>query len=182
MIDRREYEEWEEKFLAPYAAKSKLSRGRKYKEEKDRFRTCFQRDRDRIVHSTAFRRLEYKTQVFLIHEGDYFRTRLTHSLEVAQIARSIARNLELNTDLVEAISLGHDLGHTPFGHSGEEALRRLMEKQGGFDHNLQGIRVVDYLEKRYPQFPRAQSSRAGSIILRFRGWSQFPFARRHIPE
>ena len=152
-MNREEYEEWEDKFLAPYALKSKFSRGRRYPEEEHNFRTCFQRDRDRIVHSTAFRRLEYKTQVFLTHEGDYYRTRLTHSLEVAQIARSIARILRLNADLVEAIALGHDMGHTPFGHSGEEALNKLMQEEGGFNHNLQGLRIVDYLERRYPEFP-----------------------------
>jgi dGTPase len=151
-MNRKDYEELEEKILAPYAVKSKYSKGRRYPEEEHPYRTCFQRDRDRIIHSTAFRRLEYKTQVFVIHEGDYYRTRLTHTLEVAQIARSIARILRLNVDLVEAIALGHDVGHTPFGHSGEEALKKLMEDEGGFDHNLQGLRVVDYLERRYPEF------------------------------
>ncbi len=153
MIKREEYLNIEEKYLIPPATKSKFTRGRRYKEKEHTFRACFQRDRDRIVHSTAFRRLEYKTQVFVIHEGDYYRTRLTHSIEVAQIARSVARILGLNTDLVEAIALGHDLGHTPFGHSGEEALRELMQDEGGFDHNIQGLKVVDYLEKRYPNFP-----------------------------
>jgi len=152
-VNREEYQELEEKILAPYAVCSRKSKGRKYPEPEHEFRTCFQRDRDRIIHSTAFRRLEYKTQVFVIHEGDYYRTRLTHTLEVAQIARSIARALGLNTDLVEAIALGHDIGHTPFGHSGEEALRDLLRDEGGFDHNLQGLRVVDYLEERYPDFP-----------------------------
>jgi len=151
MMDREEYQKFEQKFLAPYALKSVNSAGRRYKEKEHDFRTCFQRDRDRIIHSTAFRRLEYKTQVFVIHEGDYYRTRLTHSLEVAQIARSIARVLGLNTDLVEAIALGHDVGHTPFGHSGEELLKDLMGEEG-FEHNLQGLRVVDFLEKRYPEF------------------------------
>ncbi len=152
-MDREEFERLEETLLAPYAVKSIATAGRKFPEQEHRLRSCFQRDRDRIVHSTAFRRLEYKTQVFVIHEGDYYRTRLTHSLEVSQIARSIARILNLNTDLVEAIALGHDLGHTPFGHSGETALRNLMRENGGFDHNLQGLRVVDCLEKKYPQFP-----------------------------
>lgn len=152
-MNREEYQKLEDKILAPYAVRSSQSRGRKYPEPEHEFRTCFQRDRDRIIHSTAFRRLEYKTQVFVIHEGDYYRTRLTHTLEVAQIARSIARALGLNTDLVEAIALGHDIGHTPFGHSGEEALKELLQGQGGFDHNLQGLRVVDYLEQRYPDFP-----------------------------
>ncbi|MDP8234492.1 MAG: deoxyguanosinetriphosphate triphosphohydrolase [Candidatus Saelkia tenebricola] len=150
-MNRQEYQNFEQNFLAPYALKSIVSAGRRYKEDEHEFRTCFQRDRDRIIHSTAFRRLEYKTQVFVIHEGDYYRTRLTHSLEVAQIARSIARVLGLNADLVEAIALGHDVGHTPFGHSGEELLRDLMGSEG-FDHNLQGLRVVDCLEKRYPDF------------------------------
>lgn len=143
----------EEKFLAPYASKSFNSRGRVYKEEEHPYRSCYQRDRDRIIHSAAFRRLEYKTQVFVNHEGDYYRTRLTHSIEVSQIARTIAYALGLNMDLTEAIALAHDLGHTPFGHSGEEILNELMVKSGGFNHNLQGLRVVDYLEERYPEFP-----------------------------
>ena len=151
-MNREEYQKLEEKTLAPYAVRSSQSKGRRYPEPEHEFRTCFQRDRDRIIHSTAFRRLEYKTQVFVIHEGDYYRTRLTHTLEVAQIARSIARALGLNTDLVEAIALGHDIGHTPFGHSGEEVLKELLADEGGFDHNLQGLRVVDYLEERYPDF------------------------------
>ena len=141
-----------EQCLAPYAMRSCLSRGRKYKEEEHPYRSMYQRDRERIIHTTAFRRLEYKTQVFVNHEGDYYRTRLTHTLEVAQIARTIARALSLNEDLVEAIALAHDLGHTPFGHSGEDALNELMKSYGGFDHNIQGLRVVDILEKRYPEF------------------------------
>jgi len=145
--------EFEEKFLAPYAMKSCNSRGRVHKESEHAYRLCYQRDRDRIIHSAAFRRLEYKTQVFVNHEGDYYRTRLTHSIEVSQIARTIACALRLNMDLTEAISLVHDLGHTPFGHSGEEVLNDLMAKCGGFNHNLQGLRVVDYLEERYPNFP-----------------------------
>jgi len=144
--------DFEEEFLALYAAKSRNSLGRKYKEQEHPYRSCYQRDRDRIIHSAAFRRLEYKTQVFVNHEGDYYRTRLTHSIEVSQIARTIAWALRLNTDLTEAISLAHDLGHTPFGHSGEEALNDLMSDCGGFNHNLQGLRVVDYLEERYPEF------------------------------
>lgn len=140
--------DWESQ-LAPYAAKSSQSRGRRYPETSAAMRTEFQRDRDRIIHSTAFRRLEYKTQVFVNHEGDLFRTRLTHSIEVAQIARSIARNLQLNEDLVEAISLAHDLGHTPFGHAGQDALNACMKDHGGFEHNLQSLRVVDKLEERY---------------------------------
>ena len=145
-------EDNEEKFLAPYACKSRHTRGRRYPEEKHPYRTDFQRDRERIVYSSAFRRLEYKTQVFVNHEGDHYRTRLTHTIEVAQIARSIARALRLNEDLAEAISLVHDLGHTPFGHSGEEKLKELMEEVGGFEHNCQTLRVVDLLEERYPDF------------------------------
>jgi len=145
--------EFEEKFLALYAMKSCNSRGRVHKEAEHAYRSCYQRDRDRIIHSAAFRRLEYKTQVFVNHEGDYYRTRLTHSIEVSQIARTIAYALRLNMDLTEAIALAHDLGHTPFGHSGEQALNELMAGHGGFNHNFQGLRVVDYLEQRYPDFP-----------------------------
>jgi dGTPase len=138
--------------LAPYACDPEQSRGRQFTEVAAPTRTVFQRDRDRIVHSTAFRRLVYKTQVFLNHEGDLFRTRLTHSLEVAQLGRSVARSLSLNEDLVEAIALAHDLGHTPFGHAGQDALNDCMRDQGGFEHNLQSLRVVDHLEESYPQF------------------------------
>jgi dGTPase len=138
--------------LAPYAVTAENSRGRRHPEKLAVGRTEFQRDRDRIIHSTAFRRLEYKTQVFVNHEGDLFRTRLTHSLEVAQIGRSIARSLRLNEDLTEAISLAHDLGHTPFGHSGQEALNACAKDRGGFEHNLQSLRVVDVLEERYAEF------------------------------
>ncbi|MCK9432008.1 MAG: deoxyguanosinetriphosphate triphosphohydrolase [Candidatus Omnitrophica bacterium] len=145
--------EFEDKFLALYAMKSSASRGRIYAEKEHLYRSCYQRDRDRIIHSAAFRRLEYKTQVFVNHEGDYYRTRLTHSIEVSQIARTIACALNLNMDLTEAIALAHDLGHTPFGHSGEEVLNDLMSSEGGFNHNLQGLRVVDLLEERYPDFP-----------------------------
>jgi dGTPase len=141
-----------ERHLAPYAAHSAQSRGRRHPEPPPSARTEFQRDRDRIVHSTAFRRLEYKTQVFVNHEGDLFRTRLTHSLEVAQIARSVARNLRVNEDLVEAISLAHDLGHTPFGHAGQDALNECMREHGGFEHNLQSLAVVDDLEEHYGAF------------------------------
>ena len=141
-----------EAHLAPYAAHSAQSRGRRHPEPAPSARTEFQRDRDRIVHSTAFRRLEYKTQVFVNHEGDLFRTRLTHSLEVAQIARSVARNLRVNEDLVEAISLAHDLGHTPFGHAGQDALNECMREYGGFEHNLQSLAVVDDLEEHYGAF------------------------------
>jgi dGTPase len=138
--------------LACYASDPARSRGRRHTEEPAPTRTEYQRDRDRIVHSTAFRRLVYKTQVFLNHEGDLFRTRLTHSLEVAQLGRSIARALRLNEDLVEAIALAHDLGHTPFGHAGQDALDDCMGGKGGFEHNLQSLRVVDELEERYPRF------------------------------
>ncbi len=141
-----------EDHLAPYAARSASARGRAIPEASPATRSEFQRDRDRIIHSTAFRRLEYKTQVFVNHEGDLFRTRLTHSIEVAQIARSLARNLRLNEDLVEAISLAHDLGHTPFGHAGQDALNACMKDYGGFEHNLQSLRVVDTLEQRYGAF------------------------------
>ena len=143
----------EEQTLAPYALKSNQSRGRRYDEPKHPYRTDFQRDRERIIHSTSFRRLEYKTQVFVNYEGDHYRTRLTHTIEVAQIARSIARALRLNEDLTEGIALAHDLGHTPFGHSGEAALNRLMKNHSGFEHNRQSLRVVEILERRYPDFP-----------------------------
>jgi len=138
--------------LAGYAAKSSLSLGRRYPEEFRDHRPAFERDRDRIIHSAAFRRLEYKTQVFVNHEGDYYRTRLTHSLEVAQIGRAVARRLRLNEELTEALALAHDLGHTPFGHTGEEVLNRLMKDHGGFEHNRQSLRVVDDLEERYAGF------------------------------
>ncbi|MBI4584168.1 MAG: deoxyguanosinetriphosphate triphosphohydrolase [Planctomycetes bacterium] len=142
----------EEKILAPYGMRSRNSLGRRFAEPESRYRAPFQRDRDRIIHSTAFRRLEYKTQVFVNHEGDHYRTRLTHTLEVAQISRSIARVLGLNEDLVESIALAHDLGHPPFGHAGEESLNVQMKEQGGFNHNHQSLRVVDFLEQRYPEF------------------------------
>ena len=138
--------------LAPYAVSDGTSRGRAIPEPRPKARSEFQRDRDRIVHSTAFRRLEYKTQVFVNHEGDLFRTRLTHSIEVAQIARSIARAMNLNDDLVEAIALAHDLGHTPFGHAGQDALNECMLAHGGFEHNLQSLSIVDRLEERYGAF------------------------------
>jgi dGTPase len=141
-----------ERGRAPYAANSGQSRGRRCEEQPPRGRSEYQRDRDRIIHSTAFRRLEYKTQVFVNHEGDLFRTRLTHSLEVAQVGRSVARSLRLDEDLTEAISLAHDLGHTPFGHSGQDALNACMKPYGGFEHNLQSLRVVDVLEQRYGAF------------------------------
>lgn len=138
--------------LARYAVDDSTSRGRAFNEPRPKARSEFQRDRDRIVHSTAFRRLEYKTQVFVNHEGDLFRTRLTHSIEVAQIARTIARALQLNDDLTEAIALAHDLGHTPFGHAGQDALNECMQAHGGFEHNLQSLRIVDRLEERYGAF------------------------------
>jgi dGTPase len=152
LVDRRVLERDEMRALAPYATRSAETSGRLYKEKEHPYRTAFQRDRDRIIHSTAFRRLEYKTQVFVNHEGDYYRTRLTHSLEASQIARSIAKVLRLNADLVETIALAHDLGHTPFGHAGEDELADLMRAHGGFDHNLQSVRIVDFLEERYPSF------------------------------
>jgi len=150
---RQQLEEYESQTLASYAVHSKDSKGRLHPEEEADFRPRFQRDRERILHTTAFRRLEYKTQVFINHEGDYYRTRLTHTLEVAQIGRSVARSLGLNEDLVETICLAHDLGHPPFGHSGESALSRLMKDFGGFNHNSQSLRIVTMLEARYPDFP-----------------------------
>jgi len=141
------------RLFASYAALDETSRGRRHPEESPAYRGEFQRDRDRIIHSTAFRRLEYKTQVFVNHEGDLFRTRLTHSIEVAQISRTIARSLNLNEDLAETIGLAHDLGHTPFGHAGQDVLNQCMSDFGGFEHNLQSLRVVDELEEKYAQFP-----------------------------
>ncbi len=154
MRTRKEIEELEEATLAPFAMKSKDSLGREHEEPPHQFRTCYQRDRDRVVHCEAFRKLEYKTQVFVIFEGDYYRTRLTHTLEVAQIARTIGRNLRLNEDLVEAIALAHDLGHPPFGHAGEEALDNIMKDAnlGSFNHNKRGYEIVTRFEKRYPDF------------------------------
>jgi len=153
LVSRELTEEREAQLLAPYATRSRESRGRRHPEPEHPLRTIYQRDRDRIIHSTAFRRLEYKTQVFVNHEGDYYRTRLTHTLEVAQLARTIARIMGLNEDLAEAIALAHDLGHTPFGHSGEQELDQQMRDHGGFEHNRHGLRVVDTLERRYPSFP-----------------------------
>src|SRR6266545_3594473 len=150
---REELEQLEHQLLAPYAQFSDDSRGRKYSEEPPDWRTHYQRDRDRVIHSRAFRRLEYKTQVFLNGTGDHLRTRLTHSIEVASISRTIARALGLNEDLAEAIALAHDLGHSPFGHSGEETLAECMRDHGGFDHNRQSLRVVELLENPYPNFP-----------------------------
>lgn len=147
------YYEIEDILLAPYACKSKNSIGRRFPEEEHSYRSPYQRDRDRIIHSVAFRRLEYKTQVFVNHEGDDYRTRLTHSLEVSQIARTIAKALHLNEELTESLALAHDLGHTPFGHAAEEMLNKLMREHGGFEHNLHTLRIVDELEERYPEFP-----------------------------
>src|SRR5947207_10558199 len=143
----------EDAILAPYAMRSRLSRGRQYAEEPHLFRTPYQRDRDRIVHSTAFRRLMYKTQVLVNQTNDHHRTRLTHTLEVAQISRTIARQLGLNEDLTEAVALAHDLGHPPFGHAGEDALNECMQDHGGFEHNSHGLRIVQQLEYRYADFP-----------------------------
>jgi dGTPase len=150
---RQHLEELEDHSLAPYALRSTDSRGRAYPDHEPAYRTAFQRDRDRIIHTTAFRRLEYKTQVFVISEGDYYRTRLTHTLEVTQIGRTLARALGVNEDLTEAICLGHDLGHPAFGHSGELTLNELMAGHGGFDHNRHTLRIVEKLEKRFPGWP-----------------------------
>ena len=151
-LRRDELEKREVASLAGYAMASRETRGRRHPEPEHPLRMAFQRDRDRIIHSTAFRRLEYKTQVFVNHEGDYYRTRLTHTVEAAQVTRTLARILGLNEDLAEAIALAHDLGHTPFGHAGERTLDRLMESHGGFEHNAQSLRIVDVLEERYPSF------------------------------
>lgn len=153
MLKSADLDKLEDETLAPYAMRSANTRGRDYALKPDEWRTEFQRDRDRIIHSAAFRKLEYKTQVYMVHYGDYFRTRLTHTMEVAQIARSLARNLRLNQDLTEAIALAHDVGHTPFGHSGETALKKLLGAEGGFEHNEQGLRVVEFLEERYSDMP-----------------------------
>ena len=153
MLDRADIESHREAALAPYAARARDSRGRRHPEAEAPYRGIFQRDRDRIVHCAAFRRLEYKTQVFVSDlEGDHHRNRLTHTMEVTQIARTLARALALNEDLVEALALAHDLGHGPFGHSGEEALNEVMRQHGGFNHNIQGLRVADLFERRYPDF------------------------------
>ena len=152
ILKREALEERERQMLAPYGLKSADSRGRMYPERESATRTAFERDRDRILHTTAFRRLEYKTQVFVFYEGDHYRTRLTHTLEVAQIGRSLARNLGGNQELTEGICLAHDLGHPPFGHAGEHALNALMKEYGGFNHNTQSYRIVSKLEKRYPHF------------------------------
>jgi dGTPase len=153
LFSRTKLEDIEDKSLAPFGIRSKNGRGRLYPEDEPDYRTCFQRDRDRILHTTAFRRLEYKTQVFINYEGDYYRTRLTHTLEVTQIGRTIARALGANEDMVEAVCLAHDVGHPAFGHSGEMTLAKLMKDYGGFDHNKQSFRIVTKLERRYPDFP-----------------------------
>jgi dGTPase len=153
MRTREEYLERERRLLAPCAVKAAETRGRRHPEPEHPLRSPFERDRDRVIHSRAFRKLEYKTQVFVNHEGDYYRTRLTHTLEAAQITRSLARFLHLNEDLAEAVALVHDVGHPPFGHAGEQALEALMQDRGGFEHNRQGLRIVDCLESRYPEFP-----------------------------
>ncbi|HUU58556.1 MAG TPA: deoxyguanosinetriphosphate triphosphohydrolase [Phycisphaerae bacterium] len=149
---RAEYETWEKQWLASCAVCAADAGGRRHADPEHPYRTCFQRDRDRIVHSSAFRRLDFKTQVFVPHEDDHFRTRLTHTLEVSQVGRTLGRALRLNEDLIEAVALGHDLGHPPFGHGGEEELDALMASRGGFEHNRQSLRIVDYLEHPYPQF------------------------------
>jgi dGTPase len=153
IYDRQYQESVEQKILAPYAIHASASKGRKYPEVEPSFRTCFQRDRDRILHTSAFRRLEYKTQVFINSEGDYYRTRLTHTLEVTQIGRTLARALGANEDLVESICMAHDMGHPPFGHSGETTLNLLMKDFGGFNHNHHSYRIVTEIERRYPEFP-----------------------------
>lgn len=153
MFTRQQLEEHEELTLAPVGMRSRATKGRAFPDKEPRYRTSFQRDRDRVIHTSAFRRLEYKTQVFNNFEGDYFRTRLTHTLEVAQVGRTIARALGANEDLIETICLAHDLGHAAFGHSGEMTLNRLMKEHGGFDHNRQSLRIVTELEQRYPDWP-----------------------------
>jgi dGTPase len=171
---REEIEEREARDLAPWAMRSAESAGRRFREPEARYRTCYQRDRDRVIHCKAFRRLEYKTQVFLNHEGDHYRTRLTHTVEVTQISRTIARALGLNEDLAEAVALAHDLGHTPFGHCGEDALRELMAAHGGFEHNAHGLRVVDLLERQYPDFPGLNLTREvrESIVKHHTRWDR----------
>jgi dGTPase len=153
ILTREQYEDRERKLLAPYGMKSGDSRGRVWPDDEHPYRSVYQKDRDRVIHTTAFRRLEYKTQVFVYHEGDHYRNRLTHSIEVAQIGRTMARTLGANEDLVEAVSLAHDLGHPPFGHTGEYVLAELMASFGGFDHQRQTMRIVESLEQRYPGFP-----------------------------
>lgn len=183
LVDRSQIEQREAISLAPYASRAQDTKGRLYPEAEHPYRTVFQRDKDRIIHSTAFRRLEYKTQVFVNYMGDYYRTRLTHTIEVSQIARSIARTLRLNEDLTEAMALCHDLGHTPFGHCGEDVLNELMVDCGGFDHNAQGLRVVGCLERRYPEFPGLNLSREVlAIFLKHRALKDFREAGYLGPE
>src|SRR6266480_4701700 len=165
--------------LAGYAARSAHSRGRKHLEELKDERPAFERDRDRIIHCAAFRRLQYKTQVFVNHEGDYYRTRLTHSTEAAQISRTIARAMGLNEDLCEVVALGHDLGHTPFGHSGQDALDECMKAHGGFEHNRQSLRVVELLEHRYPGFTGLNLTYETRESIRKHGW---PGRKDYEPE
>lgn len=153
LVNRETQEAWEDQRLAPYGMRSAKSRGRRFPEPEHPLRTRYQRDRDRVIHSSSFRRLEYKTQVFVNHEGDNYRTRLTHSMEAAQIGRTVARALGLNEELTECLALGHDLGHTPFGHSGEKIMDELMRDHGGFEHNRQTLRILELLEVRYPDFP-----------------------------
>ena len=180
---REKLEALEEQSIAPYGCKSKLSKGRAYPEEEPEYRTAFQRDRDRILHTTAFRRLEYKTQVFITYEGDYYRTRLTHTLEVAQIGRTIARALGASEDLEEVICLAHDLGHSAFGHSGEVALSSLMKDHGGFDHNRQSLRIVTTLERRYPDFPGLNLTwEAREGIVKHESEYDIADAREYNPE
>lgn len=181
--DRKRLQDIEEKFLAPYAALSSATRGRDHEEKSHAYRTEYQRDRERIIHSRAFRRLEYKTQVFINHEGDHYRTRLTHTIEVAQIARAISRAMRLNEDLAESIALAHDLGHTPFGHVGEKELNRLLEGYGGFEHNRQSLRVVEVLEKRYADFDGLNltwETREG--IIKHSGTYDRPESNSFVPE
>jgi len=170
VITREELERREEATLAPCAARSGRSGGRRHPESEHPYRTAFQRDRDRVIHSAAFRRLAYKTQVFVNHEGDYYRTRLTHSTEAAQVSRTIARALGLNEDLCEVVALGHDLGHTPFGHSGQDALHDCMRDHGGFEHNRQSLRVVELLERRYPGFSGLNLTLETRESIRKHGW------------
>src|SRR5271155_1014552 len=181
--NREDLEELEARTLAPYAMQSRMSRGRRFPEPQHPMRTAFQRDRDRIVHSSSFRRLEYKTQVFVNHEGDYYRTRLTHTIETAQITRTIAGALGLNRDLAEAVALGHDLGHTPFGHAGERVLNELMQPYGGYDHNAQSLRTVDWIERHYPNFRGLNLSfevREG--IIKHSHFKERPAAREFDPS
>jgi len=180
---RENLETIEASVLAPYGMRSRDSRGRRYPEAPHPMRTAFQRDRDRIVHSSAFRRLEYKTQVFVNHEGDYYRTRLTHTIEVAQITRTIAAALGLNSALAEAVALSHDLGHTPFGHAGERVLDDLMKPHGGYDHNAQSLRTVDWIERHYPHFRGLNLSfevREG--IIKHSHFKERPAAREFDPS